>query len=245
MVLSLLRLQHAMPTLTFHIVEGHSLIDAARAELAETFLRSDCDLLLWIDSDSVFEVETVQHLIAADVDMVGAAFAFKEYRLPAMAAAAARGEPKWQQAGLDFSVGLPEGVALLVERGIALVESIGCGLTLVKRSVFERMNAAYPALTTKVDEANTTTDKRRWREVTRPVLFHPMLEDGIAYGEDVSFCKRWSAIGGGIHVLVDGPDVGHLGTHEFRGSMLGSFAAQGMLVQPDELAKRATGDEHR
>ncbi len=226
-VRSLLRLRHAMP-FTFEILSGSSCLEESRAEFVHLFLATECEWLLWVDSDSVFDPEVVARLIAADKDMIGAPFAKKRITFPeSMRDAAARGDESWQQAGYLFAAGMPKSGQFWIDNGVMQVDWIGCGLTLVRRHVFERVIAAHPELKTSRQPEWDVGAKRPPARV-RSRIFFPMLDDGEALGEDVSFCKRWTALGGKIHALVDA-EVGHFGGFEYRGSLLGSFRARGML----------------
>jgi hypothetical protein len=92
------------------------------------------------------------------------------------------------------------------------VEGIGTGIMLIKRAVFAEMKTAYPDAVTLSHDA---TFKGQQIDT-----FFDLGRDtnGLMLSEDLMFCKRWRDIGGKIY---GAPwfEVGHIGSHEFRGSI--------------------------
>lgn len=156
---------------TLDTVQGCPLLGAARAELVARFLRSPCDELLWLDADVAFMPETIRRLLASGRDFIGAAYSSR------------KGAPHpLVDRPLDLK---PD------ESGIAEVEWVAGGLTLVRRRVFGRLMQAHPEL---VFRGRGDSEERV------PFLYHPF--DSF-HPEDISFCRRWRAIGGTIHALLD------------------------------------------
>jgi len=87
-------------------------------------------------------------------------------------------------------------------------DRVGTGFVIFKRSVFEKMFEAYPELRCydyDVDGGNGYS------------LFS-LLEKKHVTGEDLVFCDRWKAIGGGIHVHTDSP-MRHMGPQAWEGNI--------------------------
>lgn len=108
---------------------------------------------------------------------------------------------------VDADVEFPPDVVLrMVDRGVdvigtILVEAVGMGLTLMKRTAIERLILAH---------AERDGDPR---------LFRTELRDGGGFhGEDIAFCRRWRELGGEIHALVDAP-VSHHGMTAWAGNL--------------------------
>jgi len=97
-----------------------------------------------------------------------------------------------------YNVGLDD-LEQQPERGAVKVEWTGFGAVLMGRTVLERLAAAHPELS--CIEVGP-------RPV--PALFHEVIDDGVRFGEDISFCRRWRALGGEIHALLD-VEVTHAG----------------------------------
>jgi hypothetical protein len=47
-------------------------------------------------------------------------------------------------------------------------------------------------------------------------FFKTEIIDGVYWGEDPNFCRKWRALGGKVHALAEA-EFGHVGTHEWRG----------------------------
>ena len=153
-------------------VQGCPLLGHARAELVSRFMRSPFDRLLWLDADVAFAPETIKRLLASERDFIGAAYSSRQ------------GAPyPLVDRPLDLA---PD------ESGIAEVEWVAGGLTLVRRRVFGRLIQAHPELVFRGRGSKA--------EEPVPFLYHPF---DPFHPEDISFCRRWRAIGGKIHALLD------------------------------------------
>jgi len=60
------------------ILDGDCHVDDARNSLVKSFLASDCEVLVFIDSDIRFEPESLAALLAFDADVVGASYPYKD-----------------------------------------------------------------------------------------------------------------------------------------------------------------------
>ena len=100
-------------------LRGHSLVYEAREQAAKHFLESDCDYLLFLDSDMVPPADMLIKLIEHDKDIVSA-LAFR--RVPNY-------EPCIFKDDMEFYLDYPKG---LIE-----IEGVGMACTLIKRKVFE------------------------------------------------------------------------------------------------------------
>jgi len=101
-------------------LRGHSLVYEAREQAAKHFLESDCDYMLFLDSDMVPPADMLIKLIEHDKDIVSA-LAFR--RVPNY-------EPcifKDDKFYLDYPKGLIE------------VAGVGMACTLIKREVFQNV----------------------------------------------------------------------------------------------------------
>lgn len=213
--LSLMRTRDEVDaTFSWNIVARCSVLELARARLMKEFLASADDFVLWVDGDGGFAPDVVARLLGAEKDIVGALFAFRHgIDLGAVRDAVIRDEPRWDLAGAfgtriwDPRVGPPiEATPDIVE-----VDAIGCGLTLVRRGVFEAMVTAYSDLLFE-DHTRQPVEKLCG-------LFHPMLTDGKLSCEDISFCLRAKALGFRTHALI-AADTVHYGMQGVRWNAL-------------------------
>lgn len=153
-----------------------TLIQNQRADLCLEAMREDCTHVLFIDSDMTFPQDMVGRLLAHDKDIVATNCARR--RMPT--GPTARG----LDAQLVYS--MPEST------GLEEVESIGMGVMLISRKVFESLSEPW-------FETPWRTDKRGY------------------IGEDVFFCRKARAAGFKIYIDHDvSKEIGHIGTFEFR-----------------------------
>jgi hypothetical protein len=155
-----------------------TLIASQRMELARQALEEKADYLLWLDSDMRFPKETIGHLILRDKPIVAANYATR--RMPVKPVAMMDDKGK---IGRVYTA--PD------SEGLQPVDYVGMGVMMVKREVFEKIEAPWFAI--------------------------PYSTIGNHYiGEDVFFCKK--AREAGFEVLLDhdlSHQVKHIGTFEY------------------------------
>lgn len=155
-----------------------TLIASQRMELARQALEEKADYLLWLDSDMRFPRETVGHLMLRDKPIVAANYATRRMPVKPVAMMDNDGE-----IGRVYTA--PD------SEGLQPVDYIGMGVMMVKREVFEKVEAPWFAI--------------------------PYSTVGQHYiGEDVFFCRK--AREAGYEVLVDhdlSHQVKHVGTFEY------------------------------
>jgi hypothetical protein len=153
----------------------------ARNELSAAFLESDCDKLLFIDSDIGFTVENFQRIIAHDQAIVGGLYPLKRMRKKvewcANRLVAPRVQPPPQPDGLQE------------------IRYLGTGFLCIAREVFEKMRAVDRA---EIEYTNEEPPHRVrwdfWRQgVRRTDDPHPRY-----LTEDFFFCQRWLELGGKV-----------------------------------------------
>ena len=157
-----------------------TLIANQRAELCLDAMREDCSHVLFIDSDMRFPQDMIGRLIKHDLDIVATN-------------CARRRMPTGPTAQLYKENGERELVWTMPEStGLQEVGSVGMGVMLIKREVFEAL--AEPWFETP------------WRVDKRGYI-----------GEDVFFCQKAAAAGFKIWIDHDvSKEIGHIGTFEFK-----------------------------
>ncbi len=180
------------------MVAGHS-VQQARNRLVAAFMSNpEFTHLMFIDSDHGWKVQNILRLLAMDRDMIGV---IARKKTP---------EVQW-------AANIPNG-QLRIDRGaLSLGEDgeIGTGFILIKRTVFEQMFVAYPEL--KIDHP----DKEKVSQGERDsyyVLFQYFIVGGVERSEDLTFCRRWKAIGGTIWADPNAA-ISHIGIYDFKGSV--------------------------
>lgn len=176
-------------------------IALARARLFGTFLRSNHTHMLTIDADMGWMPQDVLRLFEHGYDFVCAAGPKKKYPLEfAFESATPEGHPKPMRASAD---------------GLSFeITGAGMAFTMISRACAEKMAARYAKLQFEVDNG-----------VVEYGLFDPYYVGKKRCSEDYSFCRRWTAIGGKIHML---PHIRmkHVGPHTFEGCLMDDLIAR-------------------
>lgn len=191
---------------------GCSVVSRARNLLAQDMLDSDCDYLLFIDSDINFEPEDIFRLMAWGSDPQKGIVA---------AVPRTRSENRVYIADLDHA---EDGSLTMDVMGLVRAKRVATAFMLVRREVFEALDAAHPEW--------RYFDKRSDRTV--PCFFDFKLAEEGYIGEDFLFCDRVREHG--FEVWVD-PTItlGHMGVQEYLGNF-GNDILYPMLVPPQEEA---------
>ena len=157
-----------------------TLIANQRAELSLDAMAEGCTHILFIDSDMRFPQDMIERLLKHDLDIVATN-------------CARRRMPTGPTAQLYKENGERELVWTMPEStGLQEVGSVGMGVMLIKREVFEAL--AEPWFETP------------WRVDKRGYI-----------GEDVFFCQKAAAAGFKIWIDHDvSKEIGHIGTFEFK-----------------------------
>jgi len=213
----------------FFYLFNESLITRARNYLVDEFLnRSDCTHLLFIDSDIHFDPKDVIALLALDKDVIGGPYPKKAIKW--------RSVKKAIEKNPDIDVGVLEkltgdyvfnpvkGTAKFSVTDPLEVLEIGTGFMLVERSVFAKMEEAYPMIRYKPDHVGQANfDGSRYIHA----FFDTVIDtkESITGGgsdrylsEDYMFCQMWRKIGGEIW-MCPWMRADHIGTYHFKGDM--------------------------
>lgn len=174
---------------------GCSVVSRARNLLAQDLLESDCDYLLFIDSDINFEPEHIFRLMAWAEDPRKGIVA---------AVPRTRSEEKVYIVDLDYD---DNGELTMNGMGLVRGRRVATAFMLVRREVFVTMQASHPEW--------AYYDKRSDRTLTAMFDF-AVTEEGYM-GEDFLFCDR--AREHGFEVWID-PSItlGHMGVQEYVGN---------------------------
>ena len=185
---------------TMETMTNESLISRARNTLTAKFLHNkDSTHLMFIDADIGWEPWHLLVMLNRDVDVIGGLYPMKS--LPV----------KWCVNGFD---GAEEGAD-----GLQEVSKTGTGFMLIKRHVFEKLNA-HPATKPFINDIGLPAELNPHMKT----YFDTAVRENRYYSEDWTFCENWRDLGGKVwvdkRVLLR-----HTGTYVF------DFQAQDQLYK--------------
>lgn len=212
---------------TVETMTNESLISRARNTLSAKFLHTEGSThLMFIDADIGWEPWHLLALLNADKDVIGGLYPMKS--LPV----------KWCVNGIPGQVEDPE--SNLIE-----VTKTGTGFLLIKREVFEKMNA-HPAVRPFTNDIGLDPALNQYMKT----YFDTAVREGRYYSEDWTFCENWRDIGGQVwvdkRVLLKhvGTYTFDYGTHEKLYKDLGEmFAPKATVVTAPNMIAAETPHE--
>jgi hypothetical protein len=176
---------------TVETMTNESLISRARNTLTAKFLHTkESTHLMFIDADIGWEPWHLLVMLDAQKDVIGGLYPMKS--LPV----------KWCVNGIPGQVEEP---------GINLIEvtKTGTGFLLIKRDVFEKLNA-HPATKPFNNDIGLPVELNPYMKT----YFDTAVRENRYYSEDWTFCENWRDIGG--QVWVDKRVLlRHVGTYTF------------------------------
>jgi hypothetical protein len=176
--------------IALHMLPSCSHPAMGRNQLAQQFMESDADRMVFLDADVTFEMGSLLKIAKHPVDFVGGAYRFKF-------------ETE------NYPIGWLEGDELWSdELGLIEVKSLPGGFLSLSRKVFESLKAVHPE-----------REYEHFGKKAHCYFQMPWL-DGALYGEDSHFCKEWRDAGGKVfldpelsltHWDFNKPYLGHIG----------------------------------
>jgi hypothetical protein len=162
---------------TVETMTNESLISRARNTLAAKFLNTEGSThLMFIDADIGWEPWHLLVMLNHDKDVVGGLYPMKS--LPV----------KWCVNGIpNADQNDPSG---LIE-----VTKTGTGFLLIKRDVFEKLNA-HPAVKPFINDIGLDPALNPYMKT----YFDTAVRENRYYSEDWTFCENWRDIGGKVFV---------------------------------------------
>lgn len=186
----------------------------ARSSLVREFLETDGTHLLFVDDDQSFEPHVLAGMLATGHDFVACPYPRREGVNWDLVREHLDVPPEALAYRYNVTLmGHPDAPALAFDDATKCAEvvALGFGCVLLTRRACELMVRAY-------GESLGYLDLSTHKQTT--ALFQLELADGTLYGEDVSFCRRWRAIGGRVWMyLGEGSPIDHHGAHRYRGAL--------------------------
>lgn len=171
------------------MVIGSAVVQWARDEVVDLFLKSNATRLFWIDSDMVWEPEQFMRLLA-----------LSQYRDVICAAYPAKKDQP------TFYVNYDKDCLVQGEYGLLNINGVGLGFTVMHRRVVEQLAEKAPKIIDDVSQ----------REITS--VFRIDQANGRRRGEDMAFFADIRALGHDVW-LDPTVDLGHIGTKTYTGSI--------------------------
>lgn len=205
---------------SFHLLKS-SLVQQGRNLCVADFLNAPegpYTHMLFIDSDIDFEPKTIFKMLDKDKDLIACPYPMKMLSWDRAWNRLQEGDVKDQEslmkAGYTFPIKM-DSKEFAVEDGVMEATHAPTGCMLIKREVFQKMIKHYPEL--KISQPTIINGEAKEKE--NLYNFFDCLHDPETkkfYGEDFGFCKRWGAIGGKLHLLID-HYITHVGEYQYCG----------------------------
>lgn len=197
---------------------SHIYVDRERNLCIKAFLESDCNEMVFIDSDVSFEDNSLLKLLKHDKDIVGGVYPFRkdnEDDYPVVIRFNEQNNCKEEETGLVYA------------------DMIPTGFMRIQRRVFDRI------LEDSSDKSySVVKDHEGVYTFFRTGILFP--DDNTWYGEDVAFCKKWRMMGGELFVE---PRITfyHTGMKQFKGNYHEHLMGRTIRICIDALDKQNDG----
>ena len=234
--------QHGIQLKLFYLF-NESLITRARNYLADEFLRSDFDHLVFVDSDIQFEpydILVMHHFAINNPDMgvicgpyPKKAISWEKIKMAVDKGYADKDPQVLEDFVGDFVFNAIDGIEKFSVEEPVQVKEGGTGFMLVKREVFTKFDAMWPERSYKPDHARTVNfDGSREIMAYFDCVIDP--ESKRYLSEDYMFCQYARKSGSKVWMLP-WLKLKHAGTFIFGGS-LAAMAAIGASATADHSA---------
>lgn len=168
---------------------GDVYISHSRSYMLWQAMKTDADAVVFIDHDLSWEPEDLVRLIQHPGDVAAGDYRYKMDEETYMARL--------------FTT--DDGHPMVRADGTLRAHAVPAGFLKVTRAAVERFREAYPELLFGKDEFID--------------LFNHGAYEGLWWGEDFAFSRRWRAMGGEIHLIPDLNITHHLPDKAFPGNL--------------------------
>lgn len=218
-MMSMMKLQHSLQSrrysAIFHPITAESLISRGRNSAAAFFLQSDCDYMLFVDTDMAFEPNDFNEVAKVKKPLAIGAYCKKYLRKDKIEDYIKRKQSldkDWESYATDFSTEIPAGIKL---DKVIKVNYGATGFMLIHRSVFETIIKARPDLKYKNDIDFYMGGRDNFYDFFS-VRVNPKTKKYES--EDYGFCQLWKECGGEIYCATD-TNLVHIGRHKYQGNL--------------------------
>jgi hypothetical protein len=214
LVNALTRAGHHVTTTT---IGNESLITRARNTLAHKFLKTDCDTLLFIDSDHGFNPDDVIRMLESDKELIGAIYPMKGIDWDKVRTAALLGLPNLESYSGIFAVNTLDTSEVVHIDQPFRVKHIGTGMMAIKRSVLDKL-----APSCKTYKSNSAGAVGVDIGETVVEYFPTMIVNDHLLSEDYAFCHMWRELGNDVWA-APWVRINHSGDYTFSGQFSSSL----------------------
>jgi hypothetical protein len=197
---------------SLHFMGNESLITRARNSLVSEFLKTDGTHLLFIDADQSFRAEDIFKMVEANVDIISAVVPKKNINWQSVRWAVENQIEDIENYTGDFVINPLPGTDMTQPIDVTKpleVESVGTGMMLIKREVFEKLNTVVPSYISDGYEDRGEEIKEYFATSIDP-------ETRRLLSEDYHFCHLWRQQGGKVWA-APWAQVNHYGNYLFQG----------------------------
>lgn len=193
---------------------NESLITRARSVLTARFLRSNCSHLLWLDSDLMFDPQTIFRLLDFDKQVVCCAYPKKmcDYDRVVKSVLESTEEARRMitSTGLDYNINIVG--ETYCENGFIKVLDAATGMMLMRREAVEALCKAHPELEVENDilssRVDTPTYVHLW-ECTLDYINEQKTKKRLL-SEDYAVSRKLQNIGIDVWMDIASP-IAHIG----------------------------------
>ena len=232
LVVKLSQAGHSVSTTT---VANESLITRARNTIAHKFIKSDCDALLFIDSDHGFNADDILKMIESEKELIGAPYPMKGINWENVRLAALAGKQNLESYSGHFAVNLLNMNEDFNPDQPYKVKDIGTGMMFIKREVFEKIRPLC-----KTYNHNSVGDLGiQFGEEITEFFYTEIDSNKILLSEDYAFCRAWQKSGGDVWA-APWVRITHSGDYNFSGrfaNMLEINIVRKQLVEAQQAKK--------
>ena len=201
---------------TFYPIVSESLISRGRNSAAAHFLNSDCDYMLFVDTDMTFTVKDFNQLATLKKPLTIGAYCKKYIQQQKLERYSHiknnKFDSDWEQYVTDFSTEIPNGVS--PDKHIK-VNYGATGFMLIHKSVFQTIIKKRPDLKYHNDIDFYMSAGDNFYDFFS-VKVNPKSKKYES--EDYGFCQLWRECGGEIHCATD-TNLVHIGRHHYTGNL--------------------------
>ena len=198
---------------SYEILSGDCHVDDSRNRLVRDFLETDCEQLVFIDSDLRWEPKDLLKLIQYDYEVVAGIYPLK-------------------QDGDNYPVRHIGNEIWGNKDGLVPVESVPTGFLKIKRNVLEELSAKAHKFPSKSDSED---------RMKISLIFERTFVGNTRWGGDYTFCNKWRELGGRIFIDPD-MDFMHMGEKEWKGNYSVSLKKGEDFAIIDSIDKIKKGD---
>lgn len=200
---------------------NESLITRGRNYISDSFLKSPCSHLMFIDSDIIFPYDAIRKLLSVKENLVCAAYPKKMIDWNNVYNKC-REEPNLmdklqidniKKTGASYVLNLINNTINFSKpnkKGLIEVSQAGTGFMLISREVFLKMRTQMKQARASNFGANNSWYTEYFKT--------EVGEDGILQSEDWVFCNQWRKVEGKVWLMPE-IELKHIGTHVYEGNL--------------------------